>query len=68
MAESIKIINGELEITKSQDIIISTMTKNEILDKRAELQTKVDHLKIDLTTTQAEILKWDTFLNELNKE
>jgi len=67
MAETIKVIDGKIEITKSQDVVISTMTKDEIIGKKAEAQTKVDHLNIDLVEAQAEVTKWDNRLKEMDK-
>jgi len=66
MAETIKVIDGKIEITKSQDVVISTMTKDEIIGKKAEAQTKVDHLNIDLVAAQAKVTKWDDMLKELD--
>jgi len=67
MAEIIKVVDGKIEITKSQDVVISTMTKDEVIGKIAEAQTKVDHLNIDLTEAQAEVTKWNNILKEINK-
>jgi len=67
MAETIKVVDGKIEITKSQDVVISTMTKDEIIGKIAEAQTKVDHLNIDLAAAQTEVTKWNNILKELNK-
>jgi len=66
MAETIKVIDGKIEIIKSQDVVISTMTKDEIIGKKAEAQTKVDHLNIDLVAAQAKVTKWDDMLKELD--
>jgi len=66
MAETIKVVDGKIEITKSQDVVISTMTKDEIIGKIAEAQTKVDHLNIDLAEAQAEVTRWNNILKELN--
>lgn len=67
MAEKIEVIDGELKITKTPDEVISTMTRKEVEDKKAESQTKVDHLNIDLTEAQAEVNKWDDYLKEIDK-
>jgi hypothetical protein len=68
MAEKIKIVDGELEITKSENVVISTMTKEEVIGKKAETQTKVDHLNIDLAKAQAKVTKWDDYLKEIDRE
>ena len=58
MAETSKIVDGKLEIIKSQDVVITTMTKDEIIDKIAEVQTKIDHMNIDLATEQKKLDLW----------
>ena len=68
MAEITEIINGELKLTTTPDVTIITITKDEIIDKRAEAQTKVDHLNIDLIAAQAEVTKWDDYLNRIDKK
>lgn len=68
MAERIEVVNGELKVTKSEDVIVSTMTKREVEGKKAEAQTKVDHLQLDLTEAQAEVTKWDDYLKVIDKE
>ena len=57
MAEKIEIIDGELKLTKTQDSTITTMTRKEVVDKKAEAQTTVDHLNIDLVNAQVEVTK-----------
>ncbi len=68
MAEKIEIVNGELKLTKTGDVVITTMTKEEIVGKKAEAQTKVDHLNIDLAAAQLEVDKWNNILKEVEKE
>jgi len=68
MAEKIEIVNGELKLTKTGDVVITTMTKEEIVGKKAEAQTKVDHLNIDLAAAQLEVDKWKSILKEVEKE
>ena len=59
MAETYKKLpDGTLEITKSQDSVISTMSQQEIEGKIAEVQTKIDHLNTDLTAAQQEKEQW----------
>ena len=67
MAEKTEIINGELKLTKTGDEIITTMTRAEVVGKKAEAQTKVDHLNIDLIEAQAEVTKWDDIIKEIDK-
>ena len=67
MAEKIEIVDGELQITKTPESTVSTMTRPEVVGKKAEAQTKVDHLELDLATAQAEVTKWDDYLKEIDK-
>ncbi len=67
MAETSEIIDGKLEITKTQDVVISSMTKEEVVGKVADAQTKVDHLEIDLGDAQKEVTKRVNRLNEFDK-
>jgi len=67
MAETSKIVDGKVKITKTGDTVITTMDLKEVTGKRAEAQTKVDHLNIDLTEAQAEVDKWDSLITELEK-
>lgn len=67
MAEKIKIVNGELEITKSEDVVVSTITREEVVGKKAEAQTAVDHMKIDLAEAEAERDKWDGYILAMEK-
>lgn len=64
--EEVKIIDGILEITKSE-IAVTRMTKDEVIDKKAEAQTTVDHLQLDLDAAKTEVAKWDNYLIELSK-
>ena len=67
MAETSKIVNGAVEVTKTADVVVTTLTKDEVIGKKAEAQTKVDHLNIDLVAAQAEVTKWDSLIQELEK-
>ena len=58
-----KLPDGTLEISKSQNTVITTMSKEEIEGKIAEVQTKIDHLNVDLTKAQQEKTQWQTKLN-----
>lgn len=60
MAETYKKLpDGTLQITKSQDTVLTTVTEEEIVGKIAETQTKIDHLNIDLAATQKEKVLWE---------
>ena len=67
MAEQIEIINGVLRITKTTDPVIKTMSKDDLIGQRAEAQTKVDHLQIDLDAAKAEVIKLDMYLVDIDK-
>ena len=57
MAETSKIVDGKIEIIKTGDVVITTLSRDEVVGKIAEAQTKVDHLNIDLNVAQAEVDK-----------
>ena len=67
MAEQIEIINGVLRITKTTDPVIQTMSKDDLIGQRAEAQTKVDHLQVDLNAAKAEVAKLDMYLVDIDK-
>ena len=67
MSKKTEIVNGELKITDTPDEVISTMTRKEVEGKKAEAQTKVDHLNIDLAEAVTERDKWDDYLKEIDK-
>jgi len=67
MAEKIEVINGELKLTKTGDEVITTMTREDVIGKKAEAQTKVDHMTIDLAEAQTEVVKWDERLKAIDK-
>lgn len=64
MPETSKMTDGLLEITKTGDSVITTMTKEEVVGKIAEVQTKIDHLNIDLAEAGVEKAKWDNYLED----
>lgn len=67
MAEKTEIVNGELKVTDTPDSTIRTMTRKEVVGIKAEAQTKVDHLEIDLEAAQLEVTKWNDYLKEIDK-
>ena len=60
--ETTKVVNGNLEVTTT-DVKIVTKTKEELVGEKAEMQTKIDHLNVDLSATQVKIAR----INELLK-
>jgi len=67
MAEIKEVIDGVLKVTKTPAPTIETFDKKEVEGKRAEAQTKVDHLNIDLAEAQAEVDKLDAYLVDIDK-
>lgn len=65
MAKTSKIVDGELVLTDTGDTQITTMTKDEVIGKRAEAQTEVDHLKLDLTVKEAVVTEYDNYLKDM---
>jgi len=57
MAEKTEVVEGVLKVTRTPAPTIETMTKDEVIGKRAEAQTTVDHLNIDLVNAQVEVTK-----------
>ena len=66
MAETKEVIDGVLRITKTPAPTIETFDKNEVINKRAEAQTKVDHLQLDLDAAKAEVAKLDAYLVDID--
>jgi len=67
MAEIKEVIDGVLKVTRTPAPTIETFDKKEVEGKRAEAQTKVDHLQLDLDAAKAEVAKLDAYLVEINK-
>ena len=44
MARTRRVVDGEIEITETPNVIISRVTKRELQGQRDEIQTKIDHL------------------------
>ena len=67
MAETKEVIDGVLRVTKTPAPTIETFDKNEVINKRAEAQTKVDHLQIDLDAAKADVARLDAYLADIDK-
>lgn len=67
MAETKKIVDGNLEITKTSDVVVTTMTEEEVVGKIAEVQTKIDHLNVNVNVAEAEKSRWEAHLVEIQK-
>ena len=76
MAETTKIVDEKIEITKTPEVIsiVETLTREDVVGKRAVAQTVVDHLVLDaeklqleIATAQAEVDKLDAYLVDIDK-
>ena len=67
MAEIKEVIDGVLRITKTPAPTVETFDRKEVEGKRAEAQTKVDHLQLDLDAAKAEVAKLDAYLVDIDK-
>jgi len=67
MAEKIDVVDGLLKITVTPDEITTTMTPKEVEGKIAEIQTKIDHLEIDLAAAEREKAEWQSKLEVVKK-
>ena len=65
MAETSEIIDGQLKLTKTGDSVTTTMTRKEVIGKKAEAQTEVDHLIINLAAKEAEVTEWNDYLKQM---
>jgi len=63
--ETYKKVNGNLEITTTGDTNVVTRTSDELIGEKAEIQTKIDHLIIDKTETDADLVVIQTKINLL---
>lgn len=67
MSETYRKVGNLLEITKTNGSVIFTMTREEIVDKIAEAQTKIDHFNLNIAEAENEKAKWDDMLKEIDK-
>ena len=67
MSESFKVVDGKLEITNTPALAIETLERDEVVGKRAEAQTIVDHKQIDLDEAKTEVDKWDARIVAIDK-
>ena len=67
MAEITEVVDGILKVTKTPAPTVETFDKNEVINKRAEAQTKVDHLQIDLDAAKTEVAKLDAYIVDIDK-
>ncbi|GAG37379.1 unnamed protein product [marine sediment metagenome] len=58
MAKSHKVVDGKLQTTETKDTVVSDMTREEVVGKIAEIQTEIDHMRLDLTAKEAEKAEW----------
>ena len=67
MATIYKKVGNILEITKTSDSEIFTISRKEIISKIAEAQTKIDHLNINVIEAKNEKTEWNDMLKEIDK-
>jgi len=65
MAE--EIIDGKLKVTTTPATTIEIFARDELVGKRAEEQTKVDHLQLDLDAAKAVVAKIDKQIADIDK-
>lgn len=68
MAETGKVVDGKLEVTRTGEVVTETLTREEVVGKLAEVQTKIDHLNIDLPVAQTEKEKWESYLGLIDAD
>lgn len=44
MSRTRRVVDGEIEVTETPNVIVSRVTKRELRGQRDEIQTKIDHL------------------------
>lgn len=67
MADTTKVVDGKLEITSTAAVTIETLDRAAVVGKIAEVQTKIDHLTIDIAEQETEKAKWVASLAEMDK-
>lgn len=65
--ETTEVKDGMLTVTKTSAPTVETFDKTEVINKRAEAQTAVDHAQIDLDAKKAVVAKLDAYLADINK-
>ena len=65
MAETVKVVDGKLQITTTGDTNVVTKTSDELIGEKAEIQTKIDHLNIDKTALDTELADIQTKIDLL---
>ena len=51
--------NDELETTETSTVTVTTETLQELVGRKAEIKTRIDHLNADLTAAQADMTEID---------
>ena len=60
MAETYKKVGTNLEVTKVGSTVIETRSLDELNGTKREIQSKIDHLIIDRTNVDAELVEIQT--------
>ena len=63
--ETVKVVDGKLEITTTGSTNVVTKTSDELIGEKAEIQTKIDHLNIDIGVEEDKLTEIDTKINLL---
>ena len=66
MSESRKVVDGKLEITNIPDSTIKKLDRDGVVKMRAEHQTVVDHLNLDLAAAEAVVARDDAYIAEID--
>ena len=66
MARICEIVDGNLEVTESDAVTVTTLTLEEVVAKKDEAQTIVDHLTIDTAAAQSDVDMWQSWEDSLN--
>lgn len=48
MGRTRRVVDGEIEVTETPDGRVYRITKRELRNQKAEIQTKIDHLLLDI--------------------
>lgn len=65
MGKTSKVVDGKLEITQTGDVIIETLSREEIVGKIAEVQTRIDHRNLDNAADETKKSEWVSGLTEI---
>lgn len=67
MGKSRQVVDGKLEITRTGDVVIETLSREEIIGKIEKVQTRIDHRNLDNATDETEKSEWTADLAAIDK-